>query len=225
MSDTSSCSWSISVVLLSLSLSLSLTFSLPLISKPLQQMLPFHIWGWENKLFFPHCTWGSAGRITFAAEPQMSLRLANQSHFFSLASAALLWGSHPRHWGCADALTWMRMSQQGSQVWPAEAEWNTIKYQETKSDETVIFISTTAGEVTMSWFLWSLSRAWKLISAEGWCGWCLTWSIVAAGNTVGHQTAVWFKWEYCALFNTWGMLCNVLLYLMLSLLPWRCATI
>ena len=58
---------------------------------------------WENKLFFfsfffslsPHCTWGSADTITFAAELQMSLRLANQSHFFSLASAGSVMGFTP----------------------------------------------------------------------------------------------------------------------------------
>lgn len=128
MSDTSLPSWSLSAEPLSLSL----------VSKPLQQMLPFHIW---------------AGKISFFLSPPLHVRICRHDNlrrrtanvtsasqpiaFLFTGQCGICYGIHTHDTGTeTDVRTWIRMSQQGSQVWPGEADWNATKYQETVSDGT-----------------------------------------------------------------------------------------
>lgn len=83
--------------------------SLPLQTTPASVTVSYL--GWENKLFLPHCTWGSLDTITFAGELQMSLWLQPANHISFLWPVRLCCGVHTHDTGTeADVHTWIRMS-------------------------------------------------------------------------------------------------------------------
>lgn len=84
----------------------SISAERPSLSNPLQQNVTISHLGWENKLLFFTAP-PSTPELHVRISRRDNLRLwtanvtsatANQSHFFSLASVALLWGSRPWHW-------------------------------------------------------------------------------------------------------------------------------
>lgn len=142
-------------------------------------MLPFHIWAGKISFFLPRppppqsCMWGSVDVITFACELQMSLQPQPTNRISFLWPAQLSYGVHAHDTGTeADVRTWIRMSQQGSQVWPAEAQKIPEKTGKTlenfKSQHWLVYYDV----------FFSVS-VWRLIIATGWC---LTMAQQAAGR-------------------------------------------
>lgn len=151
----------------------------PSLSEPLQQNVTISYLGLENKLYlfiYPpppqSCAWGSVDVITFACELQMSLRLQPTNRVSFLWPVRLCYGVHAHDTGTeADVRTWIRMSQQGSQVWPAGALWNVRKYQ--KNFELQHWL------VYDNVFLFQSINVWWLITTTGRC---LTMAQQAAGR-------------------------------------------
>ena len=69
--------------------------------------------------------------------------------------------------------------------------------------ELVLCIWKLTGEVTVSWSVLCFSKAWKLIRAPGWCGWCLTRSIHWSNRkaVLLIRLTSGFKWDHCSLFS------------------------